>query len=285
MNRKSTRLDYLSRIERVHRYIRDHLDDDMDLDQLADIACFSRCHWHRIYRGIVGETAAQTVRRLRLHRAAGELVNARSDIRNIARRAGYSSVEAFNRVFRAAYGEPPAQYRDRTQRPPDLKPDQLKETIMYETAIETLPPIRLAATRHLGDYLKIDEAFQRVFMWNARSAAVQGAPRMVGIFHDDPHTVETDRLQSDAGLVIESDMPVDGHEIRAIDVSGGRYAVLAFKGPYAELQRGYDWLFTTWLPESGQEAGEGPVYEEYLNDPTCTPPTELRTNICLPLAG
>ena len=68
-----TRL-YETRLSRVIDYIHDHLDDELDLNRLAEIACLSPYHWHRIYHAFYGETAAATVRRLRLHRAANELV-------------------------------------------------------------------------------------------------------------------------------------------------------------------------------------------------------------------
>jgi len=289
MNRETTRLDYLTRTERVQRYIYDHLDDELDLDVLAEVACFSHCHWHRIYRGMTGETAAQTVRRLRLHRAAGELIQTSSDIRNIASRAGYGSVEAFSRVFRSAYGEPPAKYRDRTQSPPEPNLMNPKETTMYTTEIKDLPPLKLATLHHVGDYMKVDEVFMKVFMWNAKEGVVQGEPRSIGVYYDDPSVVETDKLRSDAGIVIGDevtiDPPIDGPDIKTITVPGGRHAVVTYKGPYAELPKAYDWVFTSWLQESGEEAGENPVFEEYLNDPRTTAPADLLTNIFLPLKG
>ena len=42
------------------------LDEELDLDRLADVAAMSRWHWHRVYAGMRGETVAATVRRLRL---------------------------------------------------------------------------------------------------------------------------------------------------------------------------------------------------------------------------
>jgi len=289
MNRETTRLDYLTRIERVQCYIHEHLDDELDLDKLADIACFSHCHWQRIYRGITGETAASTVRRLRLHRAATELIKTSSDILNIAKRAGYGSVAAFSRGFRSAYGEPPATYRNRTQASPELNLINRKETKMYNTEIMDITRFRLAAVRHMGDYLGVEEDFMKVFMWSVKEGAIRGEPRMVGVYHDDPSSVTEDKLRSDVGIVIDDDIeietPSDGPEIRAIDVAGGRHAVVTYKGPYAELLKAYDWIFTAWLPESGEEAGENPIFEEYLNDPKTTPPADLLTKIHLPLKG
>ncbi|WP_163540219.1 helix-turn-helix transcriptional regulator, partial [Klebsiella pneumoniae] len=74
-------------------------------------ACLSSYHWHRIYRAIYGETAAQTVKRLRLHRAAGDIVETDLSVGEIAKRSGYPNVQSFNRIFKAAYGMPPARYR------------------------------------------------------------------------------------------------------------------------------------------------------------------------------
>src|SRR5205823_5527155 len=50
----STEQDYRERILRTLVYIQQHLDDDLQLDQLASVAAFSRFHFHRIFRGMVG---------------------------------------------------------------------------------------------------------------------------------------------------------------------------------------------------------------------------------------
>ena len=111
MNGPTTRSDYAIRLERVFSWLADHLDDTLDLQCLADVACMSPYHFHRIYHAMEGETAADTVRRLRLHRAAVELIAGTLPVSRIARRAGYGSHEAFTRSFKAAYGVPPAHYR------------------------------------------------------------------------------------------------------------------------------------------------------------------------------
>src|SRR6202022_2779393 len=105
------RARYETRLGRVLDHIYDHLDEPLDIDRLAEIACMSPYHWHRIYQAMYGETVATMVRRLRLHRAAGYLANGTMPIAEIAERSGYSSLQSFTRTFRAAFGIPPAQYR------------------------------------------------------------------------------------------------------------------------------------------------------------------------------
>ena len=93
-------------------YVFDHLDDELDLNRLADIACLSPHHWHRVYTAMRGETLAATVKRLRLNRAAGYLANTSMSIDAIAARSGYPNVQSFTRIFKDVYGMPPAAYRE-----------------------------------------------------------------------------------------------------------------------------------------------------------------------------
>jgi AraC family transcriptional regulator len=62
-----------------------------------------------------------------------------------------------------------------------------------------------------------------------------------------------------------------------------RCASVLHKGPYAELETPYRYLFREWLPQSGEEAGDHACFEEYLNNPRELPPSEWLTRISLPL--
>jgi len=62
------------RIQRVVGYLADHLDEELDLEAVARVAHFSPYHFHRIFRAAIGETVNDTVRRLRLRRAALDLL-------------------------------------------------------------------------------------------------------------------------------------------------------------------------------------------------------------------
>ncbi len=73
--KQATTLDYSRRLENVIRHMGSHLDGELDLAALAEIACLSPYHFHRVYAGMTGETAAETLRRLRLHRAASDLLD------------------------------------------------------------------------------------------------------------------------------------------------------------------------------------------------------------------
>ena len=66
-------LSYEERLHRVLRHIENNLGSRPDLAELAEIACFSPYHFHRIFSSMMGESVATYVRRLLLERAAQQL--------------------------------------------------------------------------------------------------------------------------------------------------------------------------------------------------------------------
>jgi len=104
---KTTWDDYKGRILRVLTHIQEHLDEALDLEELAQVACFSSFHFHRIFAAMTGETIAVYVRRLRLERAAMELRSGAKQVIQVALDAGYEGHSAFTRAFKAAYGVSP----------------------------------------------------------------------------------------------------------------------------------------------------------------------------------
>jgi AraC family transcriptional regulator len=277
--RTTTRNDYGRRVTRVMAYISDHLDEDLSLGRLAEIACFSPHHFHRIYRGIAGETASDTIRRLRLHRAANELARSDRPIERIARRAGYGSVEAFTRAFGADHGHPPAAYRARLT---PFHPPSNGDPVMLPVTIKTFPGVSLAALEHRGEYQTIGHSFDRLAAWAASRGLLESPRRWFGIYYDDPASVPAVLLRSEAAVEVDPDTPL-GEGMIYREIPATRAASIVHKGPYAELERTYRQLYGEWLPASGEEPSDRPCFEHYINDARVVPPSELLTEIFLPM--
>jgi AraC family transcriptional regulator len=282
MTKPETRIDYGRRIARVTDHIAENLDSDLAFERLAEVAHFSPFHFHRIYREATGETLADTVRRLRLHRAAVELTRDDATLERIARRAGYGTLAAFSRAFAADYGVPPGAYRLRGKLlPPNPKKPHTMET-NYRVEIAPFEGARLAAIEHRGDYQTIGNTFAKVQIF----FTANGLPlaRSFGIYFDDPESVPEKELRAEAGLATDVEIPAHA-KIREVKIPTMLCASVLHKGPYAELERAYRHLFRYWLPGSGYEAGDFSCFEEYLNDPRELPPTQWLTRIHLPLKG
>jgi AraC family transcriptional regulator len=274
---------YLDRIERVVTHIHTHLDDPLDLDTLADIACLSRFHWHRVYRAMTGETAAQTVKRLRLQRAAFSLVQSETPVDKIAVQAGYSSQAAFTRAFSAAYGKPPAEFRSSGEHAALIKAHQENNHMAFDIEIKSIPKRTAIGLEHRGAYTDIGRVFDTLFTQIDQHGFMPHIQGCGGLYHDDPDAMAAEELRSDAFVFLNEDAGQPPASLNQLNVGGGSYAVLLYKGPYTSMKPAYDWLFGTWLPGSGREARDGPCIEINLNTPDTTPPAELLTEICVPL--
>ncbi len=283
--RERTGRDYAARITRAMALIAARPDDPPGLETLADAAAFSPFHFHRVYRAISGETPAQTAARARLMGAAVALLKSADTVAVVAKRAGYGSQAAFTRAFRAAYGIPPAAYRARGGLGFPIDRDTKEERAMFEVEIRESAPMRLAVLRHLGVFEGIGAAFDRLMAWGGGRGLIRAETRFVALYLDDPTSMPDAALRSEAGFTVGREVAGEG-EVRVVEVPRfARVAALRFKGPYAELERAYDWLYGRWLPGSGEEPADAPVMEEYLNDCRALPPAEWLTDVLLPLKG
>ena len=155
---------------------------------------------------------------------------------------------------------------------------------MYPVTLRTHPARRLAAMPHKGPYPEIGRAFEKLGATVAARGFYGRFGQMVGVYYDSPADVPAADLRSHAGLDSPADLPIDP-PLEEVTLPAGRHAVLTFKGPYAGLPAAYDQLFALWLPGSGEEAADSPMFEVYLNSPMDTAPEDLLTEICLPLKG
>jgi AraC family transcriptional regulator len=274
MNRPATTDDYARRLKRVVDHVHANLDAPLDLAALAEIACFSPYHFHRIYRAQMGETVAETMARGRLHRASMELARSTAPIADIARRAGYASTAAFTRAFSAAYGRPPAQFRAAR-----AAPSTGAESMDVE--IKDRPPLRIAAVRHKGPPNRIGEAFDRLVAWAGPRGLRLPQASGVAVYLSDMSATPADEYEALAGITVGPEI-VGDETVRIHEVAGGRHAQVLFKGPYAKLPEAFDAIYR-WLPTSGEEPADRPMFEVNLNDPRTTPPEELLTEVCVPL--
>lgn len=298
--RTDTRSDYLDRIRRVLRFVQDHLDEPLTPQRLADVANLSVYHFHRIFSGLVGESLSEHVRRIRLERAAGELRRTDRQVIEIALRAGYDAHEPFTRAFRACFGVPPAVFRRVDE--PVVFPSALcgvhfgmdaaisrfvplqEESHMIDVRIDTLPTRRLLAVEHRGAYMGIGAAFEKLYATAFSQGLFRPDAVSLAIFYHDPSATPVEQLRSQACLGAPDTLTTAPEGCELVTLEGGEHAIGIHRGPYQRLHESYTWLFGQWLPSSGRQPADRPSFEIYVNDPRSTPPEQLITHICLPLA-
>ena len=109
---RQTAMEYRKRVCRAMNYISRNLDRDLSLEEIAAVAAFSRFHFHRIFKAMVGETVAGFTRRLRIEMAANRLLsNPLEDVTTIAMECGFSSSQNFAKAFRQRFNTTPTRFR------------------------------------------------------------------------------------------------------------------------------------------------------------------------------
>lgn len=268
---------WFDRLERAAALLSARPDDMPSLDELASIACVSPFHFHRIWRGLTGETVGETMARLRAERAEMLLAQPGASVTDVAMELGYSSSQSFARAFRARTGMTPSQAKGGAalhESTPDASPE-IKLVVRDRTQV-------VAMRRRGGAYVALNTLFQAVWDWAEQAGAINRLRGLYGVPLDDPGSVPENLLRYDACLALGEVQPPE--PFRLIELPTGRHARLRHHGGYVELEALDQWLVGTWLPRSGFEPADAPLYHHFHNDPETTREKDLITDILLPLA-
>ncbi|MDE7001824.1 MAG: AraC family transcriptional regulator [Lachnospiraceae bacterium] len=92
-------------------YIESRLTSAFDIGELAQQSFFSKTHYQRLFRAVVGEPVMEYVKNRRLQLACRDVCAGSIGILDIALKYGYDSHEGFTRAFKAYFGVTPSEYR------------------------------------------------------------------------------------------------------------------------------------------------------------------------------
>lgn len=272
------------RADRVLRLITEHLDEPLSLDQLADAAALSVFHFHRVWRATMGEPVMETVRRLKLERAAHRLATTDIPVTQIAMESGFASSQSFTRAFRQVMGRTPSEVRASGSGVQPPRPAPSRDTVM-SVEIVSLEPFRIVAKRRLGPYTTSDLAatFGAVWAWADARGFVPRCRGIYGVPLDDPASVAPEAIRYDAGFDFGPRIE-PGAGLHLVTLGGGEAARLRVHGSYAGLDAAHDYLYGAWFALAQRELADAPLFHHFHNDPDVTPEADLITDVYLPLA-
>ena len=286
--------NYHNRMQRVLDHIDGHLDDDLDLAAISGIAAFSKFHFHRQFTATFGLSVQRYVQLARMKRASFRLAYRDThSVTDIALDAAYASPDAFARAFRQRFGQSPSSFR----KSPDWESwlaafgplDNARSTLMPKTftlddvMIRDFPPTPVAIMEHRGDPATIGATIKRFIAWRKASGLSPAKSPTFNIFYADPRTVAPADYR--LGLCVGTDRPVDarGEPIAPSVIPGGRCAVLRVVGDTDNLEPAALYLYRDWLPASGEETRDFPLYCQRLAFFPEVPAHEAVAEVFLPL--
>jgi len=283
--------EYRSRINRVEDYIQLNLDADMNLDELADVAAFSKFHFARIFTMITGETLFQYIQRMRIEKAASMLLaNPGISVTETACACGFSSSQAFSRSFRQRFGVSATRWRAIGGRTPEIieriqrlqkrldkdknadpvsRPAEhtLTNLVPEKISIVEIDDIEVIYVRYTGPFQAdtglFTGLFEKLYRWADSRSLRDSGSRTFCIVHTNPAITDDHKIRLSCCLSVREDVKPEG-EISRMTIKGGRYARALYSINDLQYSQAWSYFYTKWLPSSGFQPDEQPAFEEYL---------------------
>lgn len=272
--------EYTKRIDRVIDYLRDHLDKPLKLEELAQVACFSEYHFHRIFSAMTGETLNDFTNRLRLEKAA-RLLKTRQSATEIALECGFSSSATFSRSFNKAFNMSPTQYRksgsfenskigkDLFEKHEYLLPmTEDEKRAAFPVEIRKFPAWDVAyirvANAFEGD--RVLKAFARLIDW-LKSEDLFDKGTLFGMTLDDPEVTPRRLYRYEVCFAPDGSVgPFKcGEGISRLKLPSRTYGVTRVSGDIKLVATAWDYLLRTWLIQSEYEPDHAPGFEILLD--------------------
>ncbi|MDG4756763.1 AraC family transcriptional regulator [Micromonospora sp. WMMD710] len=260
----------LERLNEAMAHIERHLDQQIEVAELARIALTSEYHFRRLFSALAGIPLSEYIRRRRLTVAGADVLAGERTLLDIAVRYGYGSAEAFARAFHAVHGVGPGEAR-RTG-----------------ATLRAQPRMSFRLTVEGSGSMEYRIVGKEAFTLVGRKARVplvhEGMnPAIVAFIRSiDRDTVERIEALSDqepSGIVNVSANLADGREegseldywhgvvtggtppqdLDALPVPAGTWAVFTTSGAFPQAVQ-YLWrdVFTQWFPSNPYRSRPGP---------------------------
>jgi len=301
--------EYKARIFRAIDYIELNIDKQFTLEELAQVANFSKFHFHRIFHGLTCETPFQFILRIRLEKAAYlMLADQKKSITEIAYQCGFTDISIFSRNFKLYFKVPASKFRKEKQQNSNLSQADSNNqqerhkaflyfcsdsrTIKWRTTmklnksveVKELPKMTVAYIRHIGPYKGDEKLFEKLwnklFSWAGPRGLLNGGDfKSLIIYHDDPNLTAENKLRMSVCVTVPQETKVDD-EIGKMEIDAAKYLVARFEVAAHEFQQAWEWVYGEWFPSSGYQPDDKPCFEMYPEEPKNG---KFVVDICVPV--
>ncbi|MEG4233719.1 AraC family transcriptional regulator [Microcoleus sp. Pol11C3] len=284
---------YRSRFLKLLEYIDSHLDENLTVDRLSIVAAFSKYHFHRQFSEFFGIGVYKYVQLNRLKRASYQLAFRDRQIVDIALASGYESPEAFARAFKKIIAQTPSEFRKQPQWEPwhatyqklsQLRNQHMKsDTYREQVKIVVFKETKVAALEHRGDPQLIGNSVRKFIEWRKQHNLPPRVSKTFNIIYDNPAETAPEDYRLDICAATDCNITNNPLGVVAKTIPGGRCAVLRHTGYDDNLGDTITYLYSEWLPQSGEELRDFPLYFERVSFFPDVPEFEAITDVFLPL--
>ncbi|MFE7612836.1 AraC family transcriptional regulator [Streptomyces celluloflavus] len=260
----------LEPLNQAMEHIERHLDQRIEVAELARIAVTSEYHLRRLFSALAGIPLSEYIRRRRLTVAGAEVLAGERTLLDVAVRYGYGSGEAFARAFRALHGIGPGEAR-RTGAALRSQPRMSFRLVVEGSTTMRYRTVEKEEFHVVGKRARVPLVHEGVNP--AIAAFIQGIGqetlrRIEALSDQEPEGIvavcdnladsraEGTELDYYHGVVTRSATPED---LDALTIPAGTWAVFENSGPFPQTLQ-YLWrdVFTQWFPSNPYRSRPGP---------------------------
>jgi AraC family transcriptional regulator len=281
---------YAKRIARVLGHIGEHLDDELTVERLSEVAGFSKFHFHRQFTAFAGVSVAKAISLMRLKHASMKLAFDQRSIIEVAFDAGFETPESFSRAFKNLQGQSPSEFRAAPEWETWVeifRTNLRTHQDIMDPKIVTLPHTRVAVLEHRSSPLELMKSVQRFIEWRKScDVSPNVTSQTYGIAYDDPSTTKPEDFRFDiCGSIAPSTGKIPANDFGIIEKSipAGRYVVARHLGSTDLIGKTVHALYAEWIPASGEELRDFPCFFHYIERMPKVSEHEQVTDVYLPL--
>lgn len=264
-------MEWLERLNQAVGYIEANLEEEIDYDAAARIACCSTFHFQRMFSYIAGIPLSEYIRRRRMTCAGLALQRGEEKVIDLALRYGYDSPTAFTRAFAGVHGMPPSEARKPCAVLKAYPRISFLITIKGDTEmnyrIEHKEAFRIVgAKRHYN--LDVEESMQQVPLFWGEAAQNGTIQKLCALPTDGLCGILgvctcMNGKDFDYYISCATNAPVPEGMV-AYTVPACTWAIFECIGPMPDaIQNLQRRIVSEWLPASGYEYADAPDIEAY----------------------
>jgi len=269
----AARQRYLARFHQVIAYIDEQgqQDNNLTLEHLSQVAASSKFHFQRQFSAQFGISVAHYIQLGRLKRA-GYLLAFRSQksVLDVALDSGYQSPESFARIFKQHSSQSPSEFRKQPAWPAWQSALQPLNTLrsmlivphinLADVTIIDVPATRIAVLAHHGDPSLLGDSIRRFITWRKQHGLPPARHATYNLLYNDPKTTPAADFRLDLCVATDQTIQPNDDGIYASTIPAGRCAYLRHIGSEDSLVATFTALYRDWLPDSGEELRDFPLY-------------------------
>lgn len=244
----------------------------LSVEALSAVACWSKFHFQRQFQQHCGLTVQSYIRLRRLLRSGSQLAFRDTALSDISAFSGYQNSESFSRAFRALMQQTPSEFRQnpdwqqwQAQQQRLLQANQLKNRMQQmEPKVEIIdfPATQVIELLHQGSPASLGDSIRRFIEFRKNQQLPPNRYATFNFLYQDPQSVPPHEYQfglavTAPALLAAAALPAG---FRHNLIPAGRCASLQFNGDDQELGSLVRYLYQQWLPESGEQLADFPIF-------------------------